>query len=87
MHRGLDYVGVVGIVDDGDDNAAARTFWNELYYGPGWTVRLEACNLLLGPDEPVDWKVDIQLFKEEDKLWSKWILHREFDVVFQRRNA
>ena len=60
VHGGLDDLGVVGIVDDGDDGAAARALRDELDDGPGWTVRLEACNLLLGPDEPVDWSVDIQ---------------------------
>ena len=53
VHRGLDGVGVVGIVDDGDDGADARTLRDELHDGPGWTVRLEARNILLGADEPL----------------------------------
>ena len=53
VHRGLDYVGVVRIVDDGDDSAVTRRFGNELHYGPRRMERLEACNLFLRPDEPV----------------------------------
>ena len=53
LHRRLDDFGVVGIVDDGDDRAAARALRDELHDGPGWTVRLEACHILLGTDEPL----------------------------------
>ena len=53
VHGRLDDLGVVGIVDNGDDGAAARALRDELDDGPGWTVRLEARNILLGADEPV----------------------------------
>ena len=53
VHGGLDDFGVVGIVDNGDDGAAARALRDELDDGPGWTVRLEARDILLGADKPV----------------------------------